>query len=287
MKVIYIGSLKEGETGCDLITKMKNNNMEIFHVKNPEQIVYNIYKKKVMYNNINLAEFDAILVRATNNKQKEVALLVKVLDSLGVFQIDPVERFDSNMNGKIGTSVTRALSKIGPNTYFSFDNLTALKREIKYPVVCKPKNGKKCIGRELINNEEELDTYLSSNKIEDTIIQDKIDILDEWRVLCYYKDDSSCNIIGIINKNKILGQKNAKKRANVKLEDKNKLKYFVSSFSKKGLIGFDIANTSDGFVIIEENRSPEWMSMQKYLKKDISSEVINIIENDFLNFKNK
>lgn len=228
---------------------------------------------------------DAFMVRATNTLYKEYALISKALESQGCIMLDPSDRFSGHKPNKNMSSIKRATNGSGIQVLkFSNNFIRNFPDKIIpfLPAFIKPIDGKRNSGLVIANTIDELIQYNNDNYI----IQPKVNIDDEFRVLAYNYGDGNIKVLGITHKKTIgLMGANPKKKYIIKEQTKSNLINFILNNSEvrnnKGLFGYDIAKLQNSLVLIEANRSPMWERTERIRNNNVAKEILLILKEQY------
>lgn len=263
--MIKIGFIGTKHMYQGIISKIQNNNKV-------EVVFIDVQNKPI----IKIEDLDYCIIRSTKNRKKEVNEFIKVNSHVNF--LDNLERFNEKRD-KLKTSLERSKLTIGPFTYKSAISPSSFKN----PLVAKPIDGKKNKGLIFINTKEEYKTFLTQKQenLHNYIIQDKIDFVDEFRLLMF-NAGKELSAFYATRKKSVAGKENPKKHSIPSSVTVKRLVNFIYNArpEKTGIIGFDIGLTNkskDDFYIIEENRSPLFNRTEKLLGISIYKELINFI----------
>ena len=250
----------------------------------PEQINIIFGKPSKIYDNEgNEIKVDAFFLRATNKHYKQYAQLARALVSQGCIMLDPIDRFTGNPPNKMLSTIKRAICGAGVKTLsFTVDFVRNCPQIVEQflPIFIKPVDSSRNRGLVKVTRVNDLIPYLST----DYILQPTVDIIDEYRVLAYNGDN--LKILGITHKKTIgLCGNNPKRKFKISENTFQALNDFLQSFEEiklnKGLFGYDIAKTNQGFILIEANRSPMWERTERIRNISIAKEILLILKNEF------
>jgi RimK family alpha-L-glutamate ligase len=238
----------------------------------------------IIYNDIMLNNLSTLIVRSTTGCEKPISLLARTLHYCGCDIIDPLKRFSGLIAGKLFEPLKGFARSIMPETYIAFNPETAkrlilkISNDKKLPVVAKPEKGSKGHNVCLINNKEEAFSYIEEHfagKYFDSalLFQEYIDVKQEFRVIII-----GDKFIGMVKKLDIAGKisRNAAQGGKfIKAFDKEVVIFILKNINTTGIIGVDVVRDRHGrILILESNRSPQWMTFEKATGINVASRII-------------
>jgi hypothetical protein len=238
----------------------------------------------IIYNDIMLNNLSTLIVRSTTGCEKPISLLARTLHYCGCDITDPIKRFSGMRAGKLFEPLKGFARSIMPETYIAFNPETAKKlvlkisNDKKLPVVAKPEKGSKGHNVCLIGNKKEAFSYIEEHftgKYRDSalLFQEYIDVKDEFRVIII-----GDKFIGMVKKLDIAGKisRNAAQGGKfIKAFDKEVIMFILKNINTGGIIGVDVVRDYHGkILILESNRSPQWMTFEKATGINVASRII-------------
>jgi glutathione synthase/RimK-type ligase-like ATP-grasp enzyme len=238
----------------------------------------------IIYNNIKLNNLSTLIVRSTTGCEKPISLLARTLHYCGCDLIDPLKRFSGLRAGKLFEPLKGFARSIMPETYIAFNPETAkrlvlkISNDKKLPAVAKPEKGSKGHNVCLISNKKEAFSYIEEHfagKYNDSalLFQEYIDVKEEFRVIII-----GDKFIGMVKKLDIAGKisRNAAQGGKfIKAFDKDVVMFILKNINTTGIIGVDVVRDRNGrILILESNRSPQWMTFEKATGINVASRII-------------
>lgn len=222
------------------------------------EFIRGAYEFDVIYGDRCIDDAAVLAIRSTNERETSTSILAHTLHGHGVRINDPLSRFGTPRASKLLTTLRWYRQGCGPSSFIGFDRQITLDRLGSawdrgfYPMFGKPINGSH--RRDLAP----LDTYAQMRDYVTTffdtaqpdtpiLIQQKIDIYREWRVMLY-----DGMVLGMV-------RKTPRRRAFLNEWDDGIAAFTKANVSNEGLLGVDVAQDCAGeYYIIESNRAPEW-----------------------------
>lgn len=271
---------KQIQEADNLIIKALNKRGIENHLVNPTsyETILNANSVEIYSNNELISDADILLVKRTRNAEQVIYELAKAMETTGVISIDnadsliyPPAKLIPHLYrvGNIKFPKSGFLQKADKKA-FKF----AQQMGLKTPFIVKPQYGTKGQGVELINNLESMINYAQKYPETPIIIQEKIDIYKEYRVMIV--GDKS---LGACLKKSNNLVKNAAQGAEFHyLRDKT-----IEDFAKKATInqpgdifGVDIAQSKDNqLYVIESNRNPNFIAFREASNIQVEEKIID------------
>lgn len=262
-----------------LIEAMERKNIE-YRLINPHfcKTIFYPDRIEVYYEGELISNADLMLVRRTRGMEKEVYELAKTMEKIGIAIIDdPSSLLYSSSKfyaqifrvNRVPFPVSLFAEKINANT------LVAIKKAgLIFPLIIKPQNGSRGQGVELLENEAEIIAYGKKYPDLSFIIQAKIDIKEEFRVItiggrslgaCLKKTDE-------LVKNAALGSCFEYCRD----EEIENLAEKVANCHFGDIFGVDVARDQAGKLwVIECNRNPNFTAFRQASGIKIEDKIID------------
>ena len=212
----------------------------------------------VMYRDQYIDDAAALVIRSTNERETSTSILAHTLRGHGAMLSDPLSRFGTPRASKLLTTLRWYRQGCGPTTFIGFDYETVMNRLSSAwdrgfcPMFGKPINGSHRRDLASLDTWDDMRRYVSTfftTAQPDTpiLIQQKIDIYREWRVMLY-----DGMVLGMV-------RKTPRRRAFLNEWDDGIAAFTKANVSNEGLLGVDVAQDRNGeYYIIESNRAPEW-----------------------------
>ena len=234
----------------------------------------------VMYRDQYIDNAAALVIRSTNERETSTSILAHTLRGHGAQLSDPLSRFGTPRASKLLTTLRWYRQGCGPSSFIGFDREVVLDRLGNawdrgfYPMFGKPINGSH--RRDLAS----LDTYAQMRDYVTTffdiappdmpiLIQYKIDIYREWRVMLY-----DGMVLGMV-------RKTPRRRTFLNEWDDGIAAFTTANVSNEGLLGVDVAQDRNGeYYIIESNRAPEWERFEQVTGVNIAQYIAMKLRED-------
>jgi glutathione synthase/RimK-type ligase-like ATP-grasp enzyme len=241
-------------------------------------------KPGIIYKDIMLNNLSTLIVRSTTGCEKPISLLARTLHYCGCDLVDPLKRFSGLRAGKLFEPLKGFARSIMPETYIAFNPETAkrlilkINSDKKLPMVAKPEKGSKGHNVCLLSNKEEALSYIEEHftgKYRDSalLFQEYIDVKDEFRVIII-----GGNFIGMVKKLDIAGKisRNAAQGSKfIRVYDEGIVMFILKNINTRGIIGVDVVRDNSGrILILESNRSPQWMAFEKATGINVALKII-------------
>ena len=242
---------------------------KVVHIFDPHH-----HTPQVKYGERDISLLNTCIFRSISGAEESISLLARNLQYCGCDILDPPERFSGAPSGKLFDALKGFRRKIMPETYFAFNQDSAINiiEDIKskniFPVVLKPGKGSR--GENVVlakSSVEALDYilrfYHDRNKTSSSvIIQKYIEIEEEFRGIVL---GGRC--LGLAKKIPSDGRiaRNAAQGGKFTGASDREISMFVEeNASNKGLVGVDVARDKHGRIhYIESNRSPQWKNFEE------------------------
>lgn len=234
----------------------------------------------IFHNGEDITNIDALIVRGSRKYGGALSVLSRALDLAGCYVADPPKRFSAGYVSKVKTSISRYEMGVGSETYYAFyhdganEMITRIRKANKLPVIVKPVDGKKSRGRVVVKTAKRLrkiaKEFFDNRKSESIpfYVQPFEIILNEYRVLLM-----DGKVVATVEK--IKNSATARGSAFVVPRDAKDANIFARTYcSSVGVVGADVARTDHGFILIEENRAPQWRRLQEVTGIDIANEIV-------------
>lgn len=240
-----------------------------------------VSKPVAFHNGEDITNIDTLVVRGSGEYGGALSVLSSVLFLTNCLVADPSSRFSAGYSSKLKTTIRRYTLGVSSETYLSYyldganEMISRIKNNGKLPVIVKPVDGKRSRGRVVVKTAKRLreiaKEFFDNRKSEKIpfYVQPFENILHEYRVMI-----TDGQIIAIAEKIK----NSATATGSAFVVPKHDIKE-VSSFARGycstiGTVGADIAETDRGFIVIEENRAPQWRRLQEITGIDIADAII-------------
>ena len=218
-----------------------------------------------------------VLLRYSNNND---SFFAKVANALGWITDRPPDNYTTQGMAKSLSELKKHMNhgnRIDWYVSMSRSSLIGNMQKIEFPIVYKPSNGRHGEGILLINNEREL-LNIDHNWNIPMLLQEFLDKKFEYRVICY--DGEVINFA-----RKMLKTKSGNQFGGRRFEARDRLLddyvNYIRRYAKPGLVGIDICRTrGDGSIIyiIEENRAPEFESLDRATGSNTAQLIIEYME---------
>lgn len=255
------------------------------HIINPNDLYFSFEERKncLIYSGTNnISSLSALIIRSTSYKKELITVLANALNNNGCYILDSIARFGNYSNSKLLSTIDRHKRKVSVNSYFisnenQVDSVLQNINNNNMQFIAKPLEGKQGKGITLINSSKEFRNYAKSffqDKAGDEILffQEYVQFEKEYRVLLF-----NGTSLGIAEKQNESFLKNASQGGKFICSDNIEAEnYVLDKCSKVGLIGVDVAQTTEGeLYIIEENYAPQWQAFEIATKQNIAKNVIS------------
>ena len=271
----YNQLLKEGQKCFD----------EVIFI-NPDNVVYQFERSgmKLLYNDRDLTDINAFIVRGVQYHERAVSLLAHSLSGLGCFLLDPLERFSGARDDKMLPSLERMKEKSGVDSYLMFSKEAAERFLHDFfdhqaqPILAKPVAGRKGKGIALLHNFDDainyINEYFKGNFDDNPILfQRYIKIREEFRVVVLHGKH-----LGTAKKQPIAGAltANAAQGATFAADDRPDIVEFVLQHVRSdAFLGVDVVQDDQGdMFIIEANYAPVWQEFERVTGVNVAKEVV-------------
>jgi len=160
-----------------------------------------------------------------------------------------------------------------PKTFFG----KKIKKELKFPVIVKPRIGSRSRGIRIFKKPGELQKFFKNRNTADYIVQKYLKVKNEYRILILKHKN-----IGIVQKKIYLKSKGRigvtiNKVANTLPEKIIKDATKISKALKADFIGIDVIQTkNDKYYFLEANLSPQFGGFAKVTKINVANKVIKL-----------
>lgn len=242
---------------------------------------------KIYHDGTDISDLDILLVRRSHGYGAAIGVMSRALELCGCSVVDPSTRYSVGYSSKITTSLRRYKHLVGSETYYAFyldgahDMITHLRRSKRLPAIVKPVDGKRSRGRRVVKTAKRLrpiaEEFFANRKSKDVpfYVQPFEDIVNEYRVLMV-----NGYIISTIEK--IKKSRTAVGSRFVQPKKSDDLIYIETTCklhcANDGIVGIDVAKTSDGrVIIIEENRAPGWRRFQDVIGFDVAEAIVDAL----------
>lgn len=272
-----------------LIEELKKTGIDFVTIRS-SKISYNFDGDyiKVVHNDDDISDINVLIVRSTKSQRESCEILTKVMDHLGCFIIDGIERFSENSSSKLMSTLRRYHDGNGSNTIVGFSKESTKNFLKEYfdkgkKVIVKPISGSCGKGVELLSTIEEAKEYIRNFDFKEPILlQEYTEFKNEYRVMSV-----GPLLIGVVEKIKSEGKVTANYATGakwIKVDDfelsKKLFEFCYGSYIfGNSIIGFDIGRTSDDrLIMIEENYSPQWIPFQETTGINVAEHIVNFIK---------
>jgi len=231
-----------------------------------------------------ITNIDAFVVRGSSKYGGALSALSSIFFMTGCSTLDPPSRFSAGYSSKLKTTIRRYSLGIGSETYISYyldganEMITRIRKTGRLPVIVKPIDGKRSRGRIVVKTAKRLRKIAKeffesrTNEKIPFYVQPFENILNEYRVLLVDGE-----VIAVVEKIKSVATATGSSFV-VPQNDIKDVKSFAHGYcSMIGVVGADIAITDNGFIMIEENRAPQWRRLQEITGIDIAAKIVDRI----------
>lgn len=186
----------------DLLSrKFEEKSVELFLLR-PFKVSYEYFQNgfDVFVEGIRVNDLDILLVRRTRYAPELSKEVIFAASQLGVPTIENIKVFFEALSKNV-TLMRRASKFTSPRTLVTYDIDVALSyiERTTWPLIAKPEKGWKGIGISVLENPAEARKYVEEyfgrykgEKADPILLQEKIDIKDEYRVLVVGEKSLGC-----------------------------------------------------------------------------------------------